>query len=158
MDLEVAELDVLQADVDDESPQVLAALIERALQEGALDAHLTPLTMKKSRPGTRVEILCRPDQRDAFIRMLLLETSTLGVKARRVERYAMPRRFEPLEVDGQPVRMKVALLDGQPVKAMPEFEDCRRAAAALGLPVREVIRRALTSWESGRRRKESDSC
>ena len=133
------ELDVLQADVDDESPQVLGALIDRALEEGALDAHLSPLYMKKNRPGTRVEILCRPADREKFLRLLLTETTTLGVKARRVDRYSLPRRMEEVTVKGHRIRIKTALLDNHPLRSTPEFEDCRAAAKALGVPVRDVL-------------------
>lgn len=139
---------MLQADVDDESPQVLGALVETLLGAGALDATLAPIFMKKNRPGTRIEVLCLPDHRERFLRLLLTETSTLGVKARRIERYALPRRFDTVEVNGHSIRVKVAVLDGSDLKAMPEFEDCRRAAQAIGLPVRDVIRLAITAWET----------
>jgi uncharacterized protein (DUF111 family) len=140
--LEHEELDVLQCDVDDESPQVLGALIDRALVAGALDAHLCPLVMKKNRPGTRVEVLCRPQDRDKFLRFLLAETSTLGVKARRVDRYALPRRMEEVEVVGQKVRVKLALAGEKVLRATPEFEDCRRASEKTGVALREVIEAA----------------
>ena len=139
---QVEPLDVLQSDLDDESPQVLGALIDRLLAEGALDAHLTPLFMKKNRPATRIEVLCHPDARDRFIRLLLTETSTLGVKVRRVERYSLPRRMESITLDGHSIRIKIALLDGQPLRAQPEFEDCKRAAQALGLPLKTILERA----------------
>lgn len=140
------ELDVLQADVDDESPQVLAAACERALALGALDAHLAPLLMKKGRPGTRIEVLCRPEDRDRFLRFLLTETSTLGVKVRRVERYALERRFDTVNVEGQQIRVKVAVLDGEDLRGVPEFEDCRAAAEKLGKPVREVVEAARRAY------------
>lgn len=138
-DLIHEELDVLQSDIDDESPQVLGVLIERLLAEGVLDAHLTSLHMKRNRPGLRVEVLCHPTDRERFIRLLLAETSTLGVKARRVERYSLPRRFEEIQVRGKPIRIKVALLDGAPLRAVPEFSECQALAESLRLPVRQVL-------------------
>lgn len=136
------ELDVLQADLDDESPQVLGALIERCLSEGALDAHLTPLHMKKNRPGIRVEVLCRPDDRGKFLRLLLTETSTLGVKARRVERYSLDRRMEKIHLRGSDIAVKVAVLEGTAIRAVPEFADCAALAESLGLPVKQVLEEA----------------
>ena len=136
------ELDVLQTDVDDESPQVLGSLIERALIEGALDAHLAPLTMKKNRPGIRVEILCKPQDRERFVRLLLTETGTLGVKVRRIDRYSMPRRIEEIIVGGCTVHVKVAVLDGIAIRAVPEYEDCRAVAAEQGRPLRDVLAEA----------------
>lgn len=135
----VEPLDVLQADVDDESPQVLGALIEKLLGAGALDAHLTPLLMKKNRPGTRIEVLCRVEESERFVRLLLLETSTLGVKARRVERHALARRMERVKLRGRTVRVKLALLDGRVIRAAPEFEDVKALAEASGRPLREVL-------------------
>lgn len=133
------QLDVLQADLDDESPQVLAALVEHLLAEGALDAHLTPLLMKKGRPGTRVEVLCKPSDRDRFVRLLLTETSTLGVKVRTVDRYSLHRTTEQVEITGATIRVKVAWLDNRPLRAAPEFEDCRAAAERTARPVREIL-------------------
>lgn len=136
------ELDVLQTDLDDESPQVLGALVERALAEGALDAHLAPLTMKKGRPGIRVELLCKPQDRDRFVRLLLTETATLGVKVTCIDRYSLPRRFEEIELGGRTVRIKVAMLDGIAVRAVPEYEDCRTVAAEQNRPLRDVLAEA----------------
>lgn len=140
--VEKEELDVLQADIDDESPQVLGALIDRALREGALDAHLAPLIMKRGRPAVRVEVLCRPEDRERFVRFLLTETSTLGVKCRRVERYALRRHFDDILLHGERVRVKIALLDGRPIRATPEFEDCRNIAEKKNLPLKTVLEEA----------------
>jgi hypothetical protein len=148
MDWAIEELDVLQADLDDESPQVLGALQGRLLQAGALDAHLCPLLMKKNRPGSRVEVLCRPEDRERFVRLLLTETSTLGVKVRRVERYALARRFEEVKVRGEVIRLKVAVLDGEDLRAVPEWDDCVRAAERLGMPAREVQKMAEAAWRA----------
>lgn len=138
-DLIREELDVLQADLDDESPQVIAAFMDLALREGALDAHATPLTMKKGRPAVRIEVLCNTRDRDRLVRLILVETSTLGVKVRRVERYSLHRRFEDVLLHGEKLRIKVALLDGRPLRATPEYEDCRRIAEKKGIPLRQVL-------------------
>lgn len=133
------ELTVLQTDLDDESPQILGALLPRLLGEGALDAHLQPLLMKKNRPGLRLEVLCREEHRAALLRLIFRETSTLGVKARRLDRYALRRRMEKVTVAGMEIRVKLALLDGEVLRAVPEFEDCRAAAEKCGRPLRDVI-------------------
>lgn len=135
-------LDVLQADLDDESPQTLGALIGRLLEAGALDAHLTPLVMKKNRPGCRIELLCSPEDREKFLELLFRETTTLGVKARSCERYALARRFEEIHLEGCRIRLKIASLDGEDLRAVPEFEDCKAAADSLGRPLRDVIEQA----------------
>ncbi|MCB2153788.1 DUF111 family protein [bacterium] len=138
-DLTIETLDLLQADLDDESPEVLAAACEALLAAGALDVVCLPMTMKKGRLGTRLEVLAQPQDSARLIRMMLTETSTLGVRRLPVERTAMARRFAEVEVFGESVRVKVALLDGKPLKAKPEFDDCRRIAGATGQPVRTVL-------------------
>ena len=144
-DLIREELDVLQTDLDDESPQVLGALVEKLLGAGALDAHLAPLFMKKNRPGTRVEVLCRPEDRERLVLMLLRETATLGVKVRRTERYSLPRSFTTIRLYGAEVRVKQALWQGRVLRAVPEFEDCRRLAEEKGLVLRDVLEQARTA-------------
>lgn len=133
------ELVVLQADLDDESPQVLGAMVQRMLTLSALDAHLCPLVMKKNRPGLRLEVLCRPEHKNTLITAMLLETGTLGVKARTVERYSLGRRMESIKIDGREIRIKCALHGGAVVRAVPEWDDCARVAEELGRPVREVL-------------------
>jgi len=138
-DMSCEELVVLQADLDDESPQVLGAVIGRMLSLGALDAHLCPLVMKKNRPGVRLEVLCRAELKDALVMAMLLETGTLGVKARTVLRYALARRMESVIVGGHAVGVKCAIHDGAVVRAVPEWDDCARVAEELLRPVRDVL-------------------
>ncbi|MCC5877031.1 MAG: DUF111 family protein [Candidatus Sumerlaeia bacterium] len=138
-DWTIDHLIVLQTDIDDESPEVLAAVIPMLLNNGALDAHLTPLMMKKGRPGQRLEVLCREENRADLLRHLFRETSTLGVKVLPIERYALPRRTESIAVDGHDIRVKLATLDGEVLRAVPEFEDCQAVATKTGRPLREVM-------------------
>lgn len=133
------ELDVLEADLDDESPQVLGWLSKKLFDEGALDSTLTPNIMKKGRPGTRIEVLCHPSHRDKFVRLLLTETSTLGVKARRIDRYSLEREVRQVEYQGHTIRIKLAWLENKILKYMPEYEDCRVAAEELKIPLRQVM-------------------
>lgn len=141
-DWTVEQLLVLQTDIDDESPEVLAGVLPILLKAGALDAHLAPLVMKKGRPAIRVEVLCREDSREDLLRVLFRETSTLGVKVHTVERVALARREEVINLDVYKIRVKVALLDGEPLRAVPEFEDCREVAEKSGRPLREVMETA----------------
>lgn len=141
-DLETVELDFFQADLDDESPEVLGSVLKRLLEEGALDATASGLAMKKGRPGVRIEVLAQSGDRGRILSILLRETSTLGVRRQTVERYALARREGHVEVNGRRIGVKVALWEGKAIKAKPEFEDCSAVAKELDLPVREVIRRA----------------
>ncbi|MBX3730579.1 MAG: DUF111 family protein [Candidatus Sumerlaeia bacterium] len=135
-------LEMIEADLDDESPEVLAAFLERALELGALDALAIPTIMKKGRPGVRIELLCRDAEAGALEALVLRETSTLGFRRRTVERVALERREESVEVEGHRIRVKVALWEGRALKAKPELEDCRAVARTSGRPLREVLEQA----------------
>ena len=139
---------VLEANLDDLSPQVLAVALEAALQAGALDAWVAPLTMKKGRPGHLLGALCAQSARAAVEAALFRETSTLGVRATRVTRTVLDREVREVATAYGNVRVKVGLLDGKPVNAAPEFEDCRRAAQDRGVPVKEVIAAALAAFRA----------
>ncbi|MDK2970334.1 MAG: pyridinium-3,5-bisthiocarboxylic acid mononucleotide nickel chelatase [Candidatus Sumerlaeota bacterium] len=141
-DILVERLCLVQADVDDETPEVIGAVLERALEEGALDAVAIAVQMKKQRPGMRVEILCRPEDAPRFEALLLRETATLGVKRLEVRRTALARREERVEVLGEAIRAKAALWEGEPIRIKPEFDDCQRIARNTGRPLREIIDRA----------------
>lgn len=138
-DLDVQDLLLLTADVDDESPQVLATIPTRALSLGARDAVLVPIVMKKGRAATRIEILTEPPHRDLLLEFLLRETSTLGVRCTRVERFALRRIMSSITIRGERIAIKVATADGAILRAMPEFSDCEAAATALDLPLRQVM-------------------
>ncbi|HEX8071442.1 MAG TPA: nickel pincer cofactor biosynthesis protein LarC [Pyrinomonadaceae bacterium] len=138
---------MLETNLDDLSPQVVGHLMALALERGALDCYLTPVQMKKNRPGVLVSILCRPAEREALTALLFAETTTLGVRAYEVERRALAREFVTVATPYGPVRLKVARLGGRVVNAAPEYEDCRAAAAAHNVPLREVEAAARGEFE-----------
>jgi hypothetical protein len=136
---------LLAADLDDATPEYLADAAEQLRAAGALDVWTLAVGMKKGRMGVRVELLARPELADALADQLLRTTPTIGVRRHRVERRALPRRERTVDVDGQPVRVKEVDLPGGGRRAKPEFEDVRRAAAALARPPREVHDAALAA-------------
>lgn len=133
---------VLEANVDDLDPRLWPGVLEALLDDGAADAWLTPIVMKKGRPAHTVSVLARPGCVDALRRTLMTATSTIGCRAHPVTKYALDRVMARIEVDGHPVAVKVATAAGAIVQAMPEFDDVARAAAALARPTREVLERA----------------
>jgi uncharacterized protein (TIGR00299 family) protein len=133
----------LTTNVDDVTAEVLAFTIERCLEDGAADAWITPIIMKKGRPGQQLTVLCRPAQIEDLRSRVLQETGSLGIRHTTVERYAVARRSHTVEVDGHRVRIKVG-----PDGAKPEFDDCAAAARVLGRPVREVQTGALKVFSS----------
>jgi uncharacterized protein (TIGR00299 family) protein len=128
----------IEANVDDSTPQVLADFLGRALQAGALDVFLTPVVMKKNRLGSKISILSENRTLERLIRLLFLETSSIGVRFFPVARRVLPRHFREVHVEGEKIKVKVAELDGKPVNIQPEYDDCRRAARRLKKPLRQV--------------------
>ena len=138
---------VLEANLDDMNPQIFGYLLEKALAAGALDVFATPVQMKKSRPGTLVTILCKPEDEGKFQQMLFAETSTIGVRSHLVERRALPREFVKVTTRFGDVRMKVARADGIVRQAAPEFDDCRKLAEEKNVPLHEVMEQAMLRFE-----------
>jgi len=138
---------VLEANLDDMSPQIFGYLLEKALAAGALDVFATAVQMKKSRPGTLVTILCKPEDEGKFQQMLFAETSTLGVRSHLVERRALPREFVNVTTRFGDVRIKVARADGIVRHAAPEFDDCRKLAEEKNVPLHEVMEQAMLRFE-----------
>jgi len=149
------EVAVLETAIDDMSPQLLAHVAERALAEGALDTMLTPVIMKKGRPGTILTLLCSPDQSDKFERLLLSETSTLGVRIRIDRRRTLDRNHVTAATDYGPIRVKLGSLQGDVLNVAPEFEDCRTAAAAHSVPLKQVQQAAIAAYLKDTPHKES---
>ena len=145
---DVQTVTVLETALDDLSPQVLAHVAEMALQRSALDVMLTPVIMKKGRPGTLLTVLCNPGDRAGLERLLLTETSTLGIRVREDKRSCLDRSFTTVGTAYGPVKMKIGSLRGEELNANPEFEDCRVAAAAHGVPVKQVQQAAIAAYVS----------
>jgi uncharacterized protein (TIGR00299 family) protein len=139
---------VLEAEVDDMSPQLLAPLIDRLLGAGALDAYYTPIQMKKGRPGILVTVLAEPPLREAVEEVLFRETTTLGVRRQEWERSVLAREIVAVDTPYGAVGVKVGRRKGEVCNAQPEFEDCRRAAEARGVPVKEVWAAALAAYRA----------
>jgi pyridinium-3,5-bisthiocarboxylic acid mononucleotide nickel chelatase len=137
------EISVLEANVDDMTPQVFAYAVERVLQQGALDAFGTPVQMKKNRPGMLMTVLCRPEDSQRLTKTILAETTTLGVRMRREERAALARRHVNVSTRWGEVRMKLANLNGTVSNYAPEYEDCRRIAAEQNVPLKNVMQEAI---------------
>ena len=145
----------IEAQVDDSSPEVLAGFLEQAMGEGALDVFLTPIVMKKGRLAQKITLLTEHGSLESLIRLLLRETSSIGLRYFPVSRRVLSRRFVTVRVLDQKIRLKVADLAGEIVNVQPEFEDCRKTAEATGRPLKEIMNLALAAYAS-RREAEAD--
>ena len=135
--------------VDDMDPRLWPAVLDAAVQAGAVDAWLTPVVMRKGRPGTIVTALSTEAAMDATARALFSHSTTLGVRLRPVARRALPRDEVTVLIEGCEVRVKRGLLDGHPVTIQAEYSDAAAAAERLGVPVRNVLERAASRARAG---------
>ena len=140
---------VLEANLDDLSPQVLAYTMERLLGEGALDVFSVPVQMKKGRPGALLIVLARTEDTDRLTKMIFAETTTLGIRRREEQRETLSRRWESVETTWGRVRIKVASMNGSISNYAPEYEDCRALAEAHHIPLKQVIQEAVQAYASG---------
>src|SRR6185295_10363765 len=143
---------MLETNLDDASPQIIGHVMDRVFELDALDCFFTPVQMKKNRPGVLLSVLCRRDEKEAVMKLLFMETTTLGVRSYEVSRRALERSVVRVETQYGPIDVKVAHLDGRVVNEMPEFEQCREAAAKASVPlklVEEAARLALAKFRHG---------
>jgi uncharacterized protein (TIGR00299 family) protein len=135
-------LAAIETTIDDMSPQLYEPLMDRLFEAGALDVYLTPVVMKRSRPGVVLTAFAAPERISDLAAVLFRETTTIGVRWQRFERARLPREMVRVETSLGPITFKVSRLGGRPVTVTPEFEEVRRIARERGLPVREALERA----------------
>lgn len=130
---------VIEANIDDSTPQVLGYAMERLLSEGALDVTLSPLYMKKNRPATLLSVICETDSTEKLAAIVFAETSTLGMRVHQAERRVLARTISEVETPYGKIRVK----QSENGSYAPEFDDCRRAAMEHNVPLRTVISAAV---------------
>src|SRR2546430_610457 len=133
---------VLETNLDDMNPQAYELLMDRLLAQGALDVTLTPVIMKRSRPGIVLTVLTDTVKVESVLRVMFAETTTLGVRIQEMSRRLLAREIIELSTKFGPVRIKVAKGSGRAgrLKARPEYRDCKRLAEETGLPLRTIVR------------------
>lgn len=139
-------LAVLETNLDDLNPEIYPYVIESLFGAGALDVTLTPIQMKKNRPGTQIQVLCEPSMMDSMRSILFRETTTLGIKQILVDRYSLPRTIQEVETPYGKIRVKIAEISPNIKKISPEFEDCRRAAQEHGIPITDIYQETIRSF------------
>lgn len=133
----------LETQIDDLSPQTIAYTTEKLLNHGALDVFTTAIGMKKSRPGTLISVICKPEKRDRLEQILFEETTTIGIRRSLQERSVLSRRFETIQIQGQPIKLKIAERNGKVCNIKPEYEDCATIARHTDRPLKEIQRQAI---------------
>ena len=144
---------LVEANLDDLSPELVPDAAEAAFAAGALDVWTTPVIMKKSRPGIVLSALARPAQEDEVARAILRSTSSLGVRMTSYRRHELARDWRTVRVDDEDVRVKVGRLEGERPVLAPEHDDCARVAARTGRTVASVWAEALRRRRGGAARR-----
>ena len=143
------EVVVIETSLDDATPQALAYTVERLLEAGALDAHVSALTMKKGRAGHGLTVLARPADAERLGRVVLAETPALGLRFRCEQRVELERTLQQVSTPFGSVRVKVGRLGAKECNAWPEYDDCAAAARRNGVPLVQVQHAALEAWRRG---------
>ena len=129
---------VMETNLDDFSPEFYEVLLERLFAQGAVDAFLTPIQMKKSRPATLLTVLAPPDRMEALAQTLFTESSTFGIRYTTMNRLTLERRWETVTTEYGPIRLKIGMHDGIETSASPEYEEVKAAALLHSVPVKAV--------------------
>jgi pyridinium-3,5-bisthiocarboxylic acid mononucleotide nickel chelatase len=137
---------IIEANVDDMSPQLYGYFIDQALAAGALDVTCTAIQMKKDRPGILLSVLCTPEKGDALAQMLFEQTTTIGVRIYEARRKILEREFVSIQTPYGAVKVKVAKRDGKVLNVAPEYEDCQRLATEKGIPLKRVMIAAQAAY------------
>jgi uncharacterized protein (DUF111 family) len=138
---EANEIVVIEANIDDSSPEILGYASERLLEAGALDVSFSAIQMKKGRPGALLRVLAKLEDRERLASLVILETTTIGVRMYAAERRVEERQIQEVDTPYGRVRVKVA--GGL---CAPEFEDCRQRARESGVPLKLVLAEAQFAW------------
>jgi uncharacterized protein (TIGR00299 family) protein len=130
---------ILEANIDDMNPEFYDYLMERLFDRGALDVSLTPLLMKKNRPGTLLRVIAQEHDAEVLSDLILRESTTMGVRGYSANRKKLPREVKEMETKYGKIRVKVS----GDLRFQPEYEDCKRIALEKGVPILEVYQEAM---------------
>ncbi|PIO86810.1 lactate racemization operon protein [Loigolactobacillus backii] len=137
---------LIEANLNDQTGEALGYVMNLLLDAGALDVFFTPIQMKKNRPAVKLSVLIRPIERAKFARLILQETSTIGVRYQKWQRTVMTRSFEKVTTEYGQVRVKVATYDDL-VKRTPEYEDCLKLAQKQHVTLTAVYQAAIQQFQ-----------
>ena len=134
---------ILETNIDDMNPEFYQYLFEKLFVNGALDVFLTPIIMKKQRPGTLITVICEKENADKLKEIIFKETSTFGIRYYEVLRHKLDRDFSIVETPYGKIRVKKGYLDGKLIKAYPEYEDVKAIAEKTGNLISDIYRNVI---------------
>ncbi len=132
---------VIETNIDDMNPQIFEYVFEELFKAGALDVYLTQVIMKKGRPGVVLTALCSNKKRDDVIKIILRETSTIGLRFYEAKRRILKREIKKIDIGSEKIRTKTSRLGDDILKITPEYEDCKRIAKKLRIPLIELMKK-----------------
>jgi len=139
---------VMEANLDDMNPQAYECLMEDLLAKGALDVTLTPIQMKKNRPGITLSVLAHKEDMPSLETLIFTQTTTFGIRSWEAQRTILEREFKTVSLPYGEVRIKIGKLNGKVVSATPEYDDCRKIAKEKGIPLKNVQLDAMKQWKA----------
>jgi len=132
------EVTLIETNLDDVSPEIVAHAAETLLKRGALDVFMTPIIMKKNRPGTMLSVLTTPDRIDELLSIIFTEVATLGVRMHRLARKKLSREIISVNTKYGDIQVKIGRAGDQIMSIAPEYESCAQIAEKRGIPLKEV--------------------
>lgn len=135
---------VIETTIDDMNPELYGHIMDKLFQAGAMEVFLTPVYMKKNRPGTLLTVVSTLPDPHVLLKIIFQETSTLGVRLRQEKRYKLKRETHSLETPFGTVRIKMGRHGDKITNIAPEYEDCRLLAEKNGTPLKEIYQKALS--------------
>jgi uncharacterized protein (TIGR00299 family) protein len=147
-----SEVLILEANLDDMNPEGYDWVMQQLFKAGALDVTLTPIQMKKGRPGVTLSVIAPVELGETMAELIFRETTTFGVRTSRWQRFVLDREFVKVETPYGSVRVKIGMRNAEIISASPEYEECKRRAEEANAPLKEVYRAALLAFE---RQKEN---
>ena len=136
----------LETNLDDLSPELLGAVMEKLFAAGALDVWFTPIQMKKNRPAVQLSVLCDDAHSEPLAEIIFTETSAFGLRTETITRLKLERRFETVATEFGEVTIKLGLKGGRLAQVAPEFESCRALSEKSGQPLKAIYQAALNAW------------
>ena len=136
----------LETNLDDLSPELLGAVMEKLFAAGALDVWFTPVQMKKNRPSVQLSVLCDDGHVGPLADIIFTETSAFGLRTEKITRLKLERRFETVATEFGEVTIKLGLKRGHVVQVAPEFESCRTLSEKSGQPLKAIYQAALNAF------------
>jgi len=136
----------LETNIDDSSPEITAYLMQRLFEAGALDVFITPIIMKKNRPGHLLAAIVSPEKEETMTHIIFRESSSSGIRRFQRERYTLPRELQSVETPFGSIAVKIHRLGEEVITISPEFEDCRKTAEETGNPLQSVYNAAIAAW------------